>query len=75
MNILVVGGAGYIGSVVAQELVDAGHEVFVFDNPYSICSGNPTSGGDVHSTPGNTASGERASGDLCRGNRQPLYDN
>jgi UDP-glucose 4-epimerase len=32
MNILVVGGAGYIGSVVAQELVEAGHAVFVFDN-------------------------------------------
>ncbi len=32
MNILVVGGAGYIGGVVAQQLVEAGHEVFVFDN-------------------------------------------
>ncbi len=32
MNILVAGGAGYIGSVVAQMLVDAGHSVFVFDN-------------------------------------------
>jgi UDP-glucose 4-epimerase len=29
---LVVGGAGYIGSVVAQHLVDAGHEVTVLDN-------------------------------------------
>jgi UDP-glucose 4-epimerase len=32
MNILVAGGAGYIGSVVAQLLVEAGHNVFVFDN-------------------------------------------
>ena len=32
MNILVAGGAGYIGGVVAQMLVDAGHAVFVFDN-------------------------------------------
>jgi UDP-glucose 4-epimerase len=32
MNILVVGGAGYIGSVVAQLLVEAAHNVFVFDN-------------------------------------------
>ncbi len=32
MKILVVGGAGYIGSTVAQQLVEAGHTVFVFDN-------------------------------------------
>ena len=32
MNILVVGGAGYIGGIVAQQLVDAGHDVTVFDN-------------------------------------------
>jgi UDP-glucose 4-epimerase len=32
MNILVVGGAGYIGGVVAQLMVEAGHSVFVFDN-------------------------------------------
>jgi UDP-glucose 4-epimerase len=29
---LVVGGAGYIGSIVARHLVAAGHEVTVFDN-------------------------------------------
>lgn len=29
---LVTGGAGYIGSVVAQHLVEAGHEVVVLDN-------------------------------------------
>ncbi len=32
MNILVTGGAGYIGSIVAQELIGAGHEVVVFDS-------------------------------------------
>lgn len=29
---LVTGGAGYVGSVVAQHLVEAGHEVVVLDN-------------------------------------------
>jgi len=32
MSILVTGGAGYIGSIVAQELIRAGHEVVVFDS-------------------------------------------
>src|SRR5688500_10230112 len=32
MNVLVTGGAGYVGSVAAAELVAAGHEVIVFDN-------------------------------------------
>lgn len=32
MNILVTGGAGYIGSIVAQELISAGHTVVVYDN-------------------------------------------
>jgi UDP-glucose 4-epimerase len=32
MKVLVTGGAGYIGSVVAGQLVAAGHEVVVFDN-------------------------------------------
>jgi UDP-glucose 4-epimerase len=32
MKILVTGGAGYIGSVVADQLVAAGHHVTVFDN-------------------------------------------
>ena len=32
MNILVIGGAGYIGSHVAAELLDNGYEVTVYDN-------------------------------------------
>ena len=32
MNILVTGGAGYIGSHTAIELLNAGHEIIVLDN-------------------------------------------
>ena len=32
MNILIVGGAGYIGSHVTREFLDRGHKVTVFDN-------------------------------------------
>jgi UDP-glucose 4-epimerase len=32
MNVFVTGGAGYIGSVCVEELLDAGHSVTVFDN-------------------------------------------
>jgi UDP-glucose 4-epimerase len=34
MRTLVTGGAGYIGSVVSEELVRDGHEVFVYDSLY-----------------------------------------
>lgn len=36
MNVLVTGGAGYIGSIVAAELLRAGHAVCVYDN---LCHG------------------------------------
>ncbi len=32
MNVLVVGGAGYIGSHAVRALIDSGHQVSVFDN-------------------------------------------
>jgi UDP-glucose 4-epimerase len=32
MNILIIGGAGYIGSHVVREFLDRGHRVTVFDN-------------------------------------------
>jgi UDP-glucose 4-epimerase len=32
LNILIVGGAGYIGSHVAREFLDRGHRITVFDN-------------------------------------------
>jgi len=40
VRILVVGGAGYIGSHVARELLDSGHEVAVFDNMSTGCPEN-----------------------------------
>jgi UDP-glucose 4-epimerase len=32
MNVFVTGGAGYIGSICVEELLNAGHDVTVFDN-------------------------------------------
>src|ERR1700686_2347729 len=32
MNVFVTGGAGYIGSVCVEELLNAGHKVTVYDN-------------------------------------------
>ena len=32
MNVFVTGGAGYIGSATVQRLIEAGHDVVVFDN-------------------------------------------
>ena len=34
MKILVTGGAGYIGSIFVEQLVEAGESVVVFDNLY-----------------------------------------
>jgi len=35
MRVLVTGGAGYIGSVVAEELLADGHEVVIYDSLYN----------------------------------------
>src|SRR6185369_114707 len=32
MRVLVTGGAGYIGSVVSEQLINDGHDVVVYDN-------------------------------------------
>jgi len=32
MNILVTGGSGYIGSIVARELAEAGHRIWILDD-------------------------------------------
>ena len=40
MNILVTGGAGYIGSHTCVELLESGYEVVVVDN---VCNSNPKS--------------------------------
>jgi len=32
MNILVTGGAGYVGSIVAEELLNKGYKVVILDN-------------------------------------------
>ena len=45
MKILVLGGAGYIGSHTVYELIDAGEEVVIIDNlETSICRQCPRSG-------------------------------
>src|SRR5262249_35912817 len=32
MNVFVTGGAGYIGSICTEQLLDAGHQVTIYDN-------------------------------------------
>jgi len=32
MRVLVTGGAGYIGSVITDQLINDGHDVVVYDN-------------------------------------------
>ncbi|MDR3438259.1 UDP-glucose 4-epimerase GalE [Telmatospirillum sp.] len=52
MNVLVVGGAGYIGSATIVQLLKAGHKVVAFDNlshghPEAIPAGVPLVVGDI----------------------------
>ena len=46
MRVLVTGGAGYIGSVVTEELVNDGHEVVVYDSLYKGHRAAVVSGAD-----------------------------
>ena len=57
MNILIIGGAGYIGSHVTRELLDQGHRCAVYDNLSSGLRENlfPEAEfvhGDIHDYPG-----------------------
>jgi UDP-glucose 4-epimerase len=58
MNVFVTGGAGYIGSVCVEELLNAGHQVTVYDNLSEghrsavderarFVHGNPEKDGDI----------------------------
>ena len=40
MNVLVTGGAGYIGSHTCVELLESGHNVVIVDN---LCNSSPKS--------------------------------
>jgi UDP-glucose 4-epimerase len=46
VRVLVTGGAGYIGSVVAEELIKDGHEVVVYDSLYKGHRGAVVAGAD-----------------------------
>ncbi len=48
MKILVTGGAGYIGSVVTEFLIDSGHEVVIIDNLSTGHRGALNSGAEFH---------------------------
>jgi UDP-glucose 4-epimerase len=53
MRVLVTGGAGYVGSVVSEELARDGHEVVVYDNLYkghigAVIEGAPFIQADLH---------------------------
>ena len=55
MRVLVTGGAGYIGSVIVEELVTAGHEPVVYDSfvrgrRAAVIDGVPVVEGDVSDT-------------------------
>jgi len=51
MNVLVTGGAGYIGSHTCLELLECGYEVIVIDN---LCNSNPKSLERVQNLTGKT---------------------
>ncbi len=55
MKVLVTGGAGYVGSVIIEELLSAGHEPVIYDSllnghPAAIPPGVPVVRGDARDT-------------------------
>ena len=44
MNILVTGGAGYIGSICSEVLLDRGHRVIALEPPNSVLTLNDMTG-------------------------------
>ena len=66
MNILVTGGAGYIGSHTCVELLESGYGVVVIDN---LCNSNPESLNRVQELTGKSVKfyeGDVRDGDLLR---------
>ncbi len=51
MRVLVTGGAGYIGSVITDQLIADGHEVVVYDNLSKGHRGRGRTGGHASSRP------------------------
>ncbi len=65
MKILVVGGAGYVGSTSVERFVEAGHEVIVYDN---LSSGHrPAVPDGVQLVVGDIADGDRIGSILADG--------
>ena len=55
MNVLLTGGAGYIGSHVVRALAEAGHRCVVVDN---LSKGHPESMGETELVVADVADGE-----------------